>query len=133
MVGSKDVRSVEDAELLVLRANLIDVDGEFMVCAELPGVRREDLEVRVMEEGVQICGECACDKEYEAAGGRYLKKELVHARACRYVAFPAKASPEGARIEFRNGLLEVRVPKVEAGKSPGEGLRGPEMVLKAYS
>lgn len=123
MAGSRYARSMEDAELMVLRADLIDMDGEYVVCAELPGVKREDIEVRVMEEGIQICGECECDRGYKAAGGKYLKKELVHTKACRYVAFPEKAAPEGARIELANGLLEVRVPKVRsmmAGKVAGE-------------
>lgn len=118
MEGKSDERRgiLEDGSVLVLHADLLETKKEYIIFAELPGVEKEKAEIKLTDVGIQICGECKCDRKYSEIGAKFVKRELLHTRACRYIAFPIRVSPERAEARLDNGLLEVKVPKAE--KSP---------------
>ncbi|MEM3408046.1 MAG: archaeal heat shock protein Hsp20 [Candidatus Micrarchaeia archaeon] len=83
------------------REPLVDVINEknnIKIIAELPGVRKEDIELNATEKGLEIKVDTP-DRKY------YKKLEL-----------PAKIKPETADAKYNNGVLEVIVKKVEPSK-----------------
>ncbi len=92
---------------------------EVVVEAEIPGFAPEDIDVRVTGEAVTIKGEKR--KEEGAEGRGFYRRERRAESFYRVVALPAPVAAEQARAGFRNGVLEVRMPKAE----PERGRRVP--------
>ena len=87
------------------REPLVDVvstDKEVHVIAELPGVRKEDLNVTVAERSVTI--------SVDAEGRKYYKE----------LDLPGVVDPQGAKSTYNNGVLEVTLPLKSKG---GSGVR----------
>jgi HSP20 family protein len=102
---------MEDGTVLVLHADLIEAEDEYIVVAEMPGVPRKKVELRVSIRGIQICGECECDRRYVEKGAIFLKRELLHTKACRYLRFTKDVDADKTVAKLEGGLLEIRVPK----------------------
>jgi len=90
----------EEMEPLV---DVMEVDDEVWVIAELPGVPKEKIKVRVTPEKVII----------RAEGDRKYYKE---------VELPAKVDPDTAKASYRNGVLEIRIKK-KKGESEGKEVK----------
>ncbi len=84
-------------------------DGrELVFRADLPGVRPEDLEIRVTCNHLVICAERR--EEAEERGREYHWAERRYGVFHRTFPLPPDADAERARADLRNGVLEVRVP-----------------------
>jgi len=93
------------------KVDVIDRDAEVLVRAEVPGVRKEDLEVSITGDTVTIKGEAAREEKEEK--GEYYRCEISRGAFTRAVRLPAAVKSEGATAEFKEGVLEIRLPKVE--------------------
>ena len=94
------------------RVDVIDGDREIKVRAELPGVDRNDLEVSVGGDAVLIKGSTRREEKDEREN--YFRSEISHGEFCRSVALPAAVDSEQAKAAFRDGILELTLPKTEA-------------------
>jgi HSP20 family protein len=93
----------EEREPLV---DIVETDGEVQVVAELPGVEKKDIKLTSTEEEMTI--------SVDAPEHKYLKK----------IVFPAKVRMKEAKTQYKNGVLEVTLPKVDQHKQPeGESLK----------
>lgn len=108
-------------------------DGQFVVCAELPGIRKEDVKVELTPNGLMITGERKRDRE-ERREGLY-RSERSYGAFSRTIPIPEEANPEQAKAEFENGILKVSLPvpeskqrrreiPIEAGTSGTEQQKG---------
>jgi HSP20 family protein len=86
-------------------------DGNLIVCAELPGVNKEDVKVQVEEDSLVIQGERKREWDEERGGVR--RSERSYGSFYRAIPLPEGADLEHARAEFRDGVLEVQVPVPE--------------------
>jgi HSP20 family protein len=86
-------------------------DGKFMVSAELPGLKDEDVRVEVRDDAIVIQGERQEQREENDRGVR--RTELRYGQFYRAIPLPDGADTENARAEFRNGVLQVTVPVAE--------------------
>lgn len=91
--------------------DLADAGREFLVKAELPGVSKEDLDIRVTEDGIEVNAAMHRDKEESEKG--YYYRERSYRSFHRALAFPEKVLPDQAEAALKDGILEVRVPKKE--------------------
>lgn len=91
--------------------DLFETDREVVVVAEVPGLRAQDLNVNVRHNVLTIAGRTSEEKEREEA--TYHWRERRFGSFHRSFQLPAEVDPERARAEYRNGVLEVRLPKVE--------------------
>jgi len=91
-----------------------ETDHEVVVRAELPGVDPKSVNVTVQDNTLTV--EAEAREEQEERGRNYLRRELRYGQFSRTVALPAEVKPDAAKATFRNGLLEVRVPKSERAK-----------------
>lgn len=97
---------------------LVDVaedDKEYIIKAELPEVKKEDVKVTVDDGALRITGERKFEKEEK--GRKYHRIERAYGSFERVFALPDGAKAEKVRAEFHDGLLEVHLPKGEIEKS----------------
>lgn len=83
-------------------------DDRFVINAELPGVRREDVSIDISSERLTIEGE----RRQEAVQGQreQRRSERAYGRFCRVIALPAGADTDAASASLQDGMLEVTVP-----------------------
>ncbi len=94
--------------------DVIDRDDEVVVRAELPGIKKDDLEVSVTDNSVTIKGETKHEEKEEK--GNYYRCEISSGTFARTVALPDNVSSSDATAKFENGVLELKLPKVEKTK-----------------
>ena len=102
------------AEAVAALAPCVDVyetEKEVVVKAELPGLTKEDVEVQATEDSVTIRGEFKRDEEVSEEG--YYRRERRFGKFERVIPLPAEVKPDEAKAKFQNGVLEIRLPKVE--------------------
>lgn len=89
-------------------------DGWLSICAELPGLRKEDIKVELIPEGLVISGERKHEQE-EKRGGIY-RSERSYGSFTRTVPIPDEAQIDQAKATFENGILTVNVPVPETAQ-----------------
>jgi HSP20 family protein len=106
-------------------------EHEVLVRVDLPGLKKEELNVTVGEEGVTIEGERKLETEKNER--EWYRTERAYGRFRRIVPLPEGFKPEEITATFGNGVLEVTVPlAVAAARAPrrkveieaGEGNKG---------
>ncbi|OGW62014.1 MAG: hypothetical protein A2638_05265 [Nitrospirae bacterium RIFCSPHIGHO2_01_FULL_66_17] len=88
--------------------------NEVLVKAELPGMKKEDLEINVEERLLTIRGEKK--KEEERKGEGYFYSERSYGAFERCIEIPRDVQSDKAHATFKDGVLEVRLPKTEEAK-----------------
>jgi HSP20 family protein len=96
------------------KVDVVDRDDEVLVRAEVPGVEKDDLDVSVSETAVTIKGETRHEEKEEK--GDYYRRETTHGSFTRTVALPGTVNAERAKAKFKDGVLELTLPKVEKAK-----------------
>ena len=92
------------------RVDVVDRDDDILVRAEVPGVKREGLDVSMTDNNVTIKGTTAEEKEEEK--GEYYRHETARGSFTRTVALPGEVDGSKARATFTDGVLEITMPKV---------------------
>jgi HSP20 family protein len=98
-------------ELRMPRVELTDREDEYVVRAELPGVKRDDLTLELAGDVLTIKGEKRHEKHEEK--GETVRSEIAYGAYGRTIALPTGVDPEAVKAEFHDGVLEVHLPKVE--------------------
>lgn len=92
--------------------DLADNGREFVLTAELPGVKKEDLDIQVTPEGIEIGAEA--QREREETGNDYAYRERSYSSFRRVLPFPEEVLPDRVAAKLTDGVLEVRLPKKES-------------------
>ena len=95
-------------------APLVDIaedDKEFLVKAELPGLKKEEIKVTVDDGVMTISGERKVEKEGKTK--RYHRVERAYGKFERSFTLPDKADGRSIKAEFKDGVLQVHLPKSE--------------------
>jgi HSP20 family protein len=109
-------------DVRVPRLDMIDRENEVVLRAEVPGVKKEDLEVTIQGEILTIHGDVRQEAEEEK--GQYRWREMTHDSFSRSVPLPAGVDADKIKVTFKNGILEIQLPKTEEAKGrriPVEG------------
>lgn len=91
-------------------APAIDVateDGDLVIRAELPGTKREDVDVSLSHGVLTISGERKEEQEHKDKG--YLIRERRHGSFRRSMTLPERVDESEIKASFEDGVLEVRV------------------------
>lgn len=94
--------------------DMYETENDLIVRADLPGVDQKDVEVTVTDNALTIKGESKYEKEIEDKN--VCRRERSFGRFARTLPITAKIRPEQARATFRNGVLEVTLPKTEEAR-----------------
>lgn len=92
-----------------------ETDAEYVVKAELPEVKKEDVKV-TMEDGV-LTLEGERRQEKEEKGKRYHRIERSYGSFMRSFELPDNVDTSKAKAEFKDGMLTLSLPKSEKAKS----------------
>lgn len=91
------------------KVDVIDREGEILVRAEVPGVTKDDLQVSLTDQTVTIRGET--HKETKEEDGDYFRREITTGSFQRTVSLPGEIRADQAKASFRDGVLELVIPK----------------------
>ena len=96
------------------RVDITEDDSEFVIKAELPEVKREDVKVTVENGVLTLTGERKLEKEEK--GRKYHRIERAYGSFARTFALPDDANGAKVSALFKDGILRVHLPKSEQAK-----------------
>lgn len=95
------------------KVDIIDHENEIEVQAELPGVKKEDLEVSIHNQTITIR---ATTKEEKKEEGKYFRREISRGEFQRALSLPDNVDSDNCKASFTDGILKVTMPKTEKSK-----------------
>jgi len=96
-----------------LKVDVTEKNGAYLVSADLPGVKKEDIQVAI--DGAQVTLSAEVKREKEVADGeRVLHVERSFGKVSRSFSLPQELDEAKAEAKFRDGVLELTLPKKAA-------------------
>ena len=86
----------------------------FVVKAELPGMKREEIEVSLQEGSLSISGERKSEEKHKEA--EVYRTERFFGRFQRTVALPTAVAADQVKASYKDGVLTITLPKTEEAK-----------------
>jgi HSP20 family protein len=96
-----------------MKVDVAEQDGAYSITAELPGVRKEDIQVTIDGAQVSLSAECKREKEVRQ-DERLLHTERSYGKVSRSFSLPQEVDEARAEAKFRDGVLELTLPKKAA-------------------
>ncbi|WP_455387902.1 Hsp20/alpha crystallin family protein [Petrachloros mirabilis] len=96
---------------------LVDItedEKEYVVKAEIPEMKKEDIKLNVADDVLSITGERKYEKEEK--GKKYHRVERAYGSFMRSFTLPEDADSSKVSAEYKDGLLKVHIPKSEKAK-----------------
>jgi HSP20 family protein len=103
------------AALPRMKVDVAEKNGAYTVTAELPGVKKEDIQVSIDGAEVTLAAEVKREKEV-TEDERVLHTERVFGKVTRSFALPQEVDEAKAEAKFRDGVLELTLPKKAAAQ-----------------
>jgi HSP20 family protein len=94
--------------------DLYEEKGDIVVKAELPGMEKDNIEVNLSESRLTIKGEKKKEEEVKKEG--YYRSERSYGSFVRTLELPSEVQGDKVKASFKNGVLEIRLPKTEEAK-----------------
>jgi HSP20 family protein len=94
--------------------DVMESKDSYFIRAELPRMKREDIKVEVNDGTLVLSGERKSEKPAE--GVEYRHVERVAAKFWRSFSLSKTAKQDGIEATYKDGILEIRVPKAEEAK-----------------
>jgi len=97
---------------------LVDItedDKEYLVKAEIPEMKREDIKLNVHDDILTITGERKSEEEEK--GKKYHRVERASGSFMRSFTLPENADDSKIAAEYKDGVLKIHLPKSEKSKS----------------
>ena len=95
-------------------ADVFEEGGDVIVKAELPGMEKKDIDVKLTKNSVTISGEKKKEEKVEKKD--YYRVERSYGAFSHTFGLPSEVLTEKAKAQYKNGVLEIRVPKTEEAK-----------------
>ncbi len=92
----------------------VDIKEEgdnLVVTADLPGINKEDIEINLKEDMLEISAKSGKEKETEEE--EYIRRERSYTRFYRAVRLPTSVKEEGSTAKIENGVLTIKLPKMQ--------------------
>jgi len=101
--------------------DVFQTDDEVVVKAQLPGVKKEDVDVSLEENTLTIRAETKREEEVDEDG--YFRRELRYGTFARRLPLPAAVDEEQVSAQMNDGVLEVRAKKSEKPEEAGKKIQ----------
>jgi HSP20 family protein len=98
-----------------VKVDVAESNGAYTVTADLPGVKKEDIQVSIDGAQVTLAAEVKREKEV-AKDERVLHSERAYGKVTRSFSLPQEIDEAQAEAKFRDGVLELRLPKKAAAQ-----------------
>ncbi len=109
--GAKEAIAVAEWSPLV---DITEDEKEYVVKAEIPEMKKEDIKLNVEDNVLSITGERKYEKEEK--GKKYHRVERAYGSFMRSFTLPEDADSSKVNAEYKDGLLKVHLPKSEKAK-----------------
>jgi HSP20 family protein len=96
-----------------IKLDVSEKNGAYVVQAEIPGAKKEDIQVNVEGDQVSISAEIRAEKDLSDAG-RMLHRERTFGKVSRVFSLGADVDQSGASAKYVDGVLELTLPKKAA-------------------
>ena len=96
-----------------MKVDVAEKNGAYLVSAELPGVKKEDIQITIDGAQVTLAAEVKREKEV-SQDERVLHTERTYGKVSRSFALPQEIDEGKAEAKFRDGVLELTLPKKAA-------------------
>ena len=93
--------------------NVFRKGDDFIIIAELAGVKKSDLDIQVKGRTIRLAGAKTVSYPEKAALHR---RERLAGRFDRAVTMPVEINPDGVKAEYRDGVLALFLPRAESEK-----------------
>lgn len=104
-------RSLPYSEIREPLVDIQETDKEIIVTAEMPGVEKKNIKVNVYDNTLEISASMSKEEEEKKEG--FIRKERRLGRFYRAITLRCEVSPEKAKATYKNGILEIRLPKTK--------------------
>ncbi len=94
--------------------DILEAKEAYIIRAELPGMKKEDINVELNDGTLTLSGERKPEQLVE--GVDYRTVERVNGKFVRSVILPKTVNHDGIRASYTDGVLEIHVPKAEEAK-----------------
>ena len=92
--------------------DIFEEGNEVVVKAELPGMAKDEIDVNIADDVITISGEKKSEERIEKKD--FFRLERSHGSFSRSLTLPAETQTDKTKASFKDGVLEVRIPKTEA-------------------
>ena len=96
------------------QSRILIVDDDVLVRADLPGVAKDDIDVSLTDNTITVKGSTSEEKKEEK--GDYYRSETMKGSFSRTMSMPSDVDGSKAKSTFKDGVLEVVVPKLEKAR-----------------
>ena len=103
-----------DEGVMVPNIELYDRKNELVLRAELPGVEKKDIDLTISENSLTVKGETRRTEEVQEED--FYASEITYGSFSRTIPLPVEVDSENAKATFKNGILEIVLPKKEEAK-----------------
>jgi len=106
----------KEGELMRYRRPLTDLketENEFIMELEMPGITKDDIDIKVTEDTIEIKAEKNYEQKEEDKERGYFFQERKYQGFYRSIPLPAGIKPEETEAKFDNGILEITMKKTE--------------------
>jgi len=98
-----------------MKVDVAEQNGAYLVTAELPGVKKDDIQITT--DGAQVTLSAEVKREREASQDeRVLHAERVFGKVTRSFTLPQEVDEGKAQAKFKDGVLELTLPKKAAAQ-----------------
>jgi HSP20 family protein len=104
-----------DSEIIAPALDIYEEKDDIVVKAELPGMDKGDIEVDISDSELTLKGEKKKEEKIEEKD--YYRCERSYGAFVRSVELPRDVQADKVKASFKNGVLEVRLPKTEEAKA----------------
>jgi HSP20 family protein len=96
-----------------MKVDVAEKNGAYLISAELPGVKKEDIQITIDGTQVTLTAETKREKEV-TQDERVLHTERSYGKVTRSFSLPQEVDEAKAEAKFRDGVLELALPKKAA-------------------
>ena len=101
----------KETEAFAMPVDIKEFDNEYEVKIEMPGIKRENLDIEMNKNFIKICAEKQDEKEEKSS--KYHKTEFKYGNFERIVYFPEEINTEDTKAKLKHGILKINAPKIE--------------------
>jgi len=99
---------------LLPKVDVLDRDDEVVVRAEVPGMEKDELDISISGNMLTLKGETRREEKEEK--GDFYRCEMSRGAFARTLLLPAEVDEDKAKASLRDGVLELKLPKLEKSK-----------------
>ena len=100
-----------DGNVFTPAIDIKEEENKLLVTTDLPGINKEDIEINLKEDMLEIRAKTGKEKETEEEG--YIRKEREYTHFYRAVRLPSSVKEEGSTAKIENGVLTITLPKIK--------------------